>query len=264
MKLNCDLGELPYSANAQDTSLNTQHREPHPDQQIMPLIDMANIACGGHAGDKDSMSGAVQLAKAHQVMIGAHPSYPDKENFGRISMALSKQQLQHSLNQQIHALLHQCEQHQTELCYVKPHGALYNDMMQDLRLFADICETVALFNQQHGCQLTLMLQALVDNQLHQAIATEHNIEVIYEAFADRAYNPDGSLVSRKENGAVLHERQHIKRRVQQLIIHQEIQTHDAQIIKIKADSLCVHGDNPQAIAIVKSLRRLINDLHEQQ
>ncbi|MEW6999665.1 5-oxoprolinase subunit PxpA [Colwelliaceae bacterium BS250] len=246
MKLNCDLGEYAL------TDANC------PDALVMPFIDMANIACGYHAGCEKTMHNTVVLAVKHNVQIGAHPSYDDKENFGRVSQSLNDGQIMALMATQLKALSLICAQHDTSLSYVKPHGALYNDMMQSEQIFRAICKSIAAFSSN----LPLMIQA-VNNQLEfQNIADEYNLSLIFEAFADRNYQVNGLLVPRSEPNAVLHDVDDIIRRCKQLIIHQELQAINGKVININANSLCVHGDNTDALAMVKALRAVLNDLHE--
>ena len=246
MKLNCDLGEYALTD------------ENCPDALVMPFIDMANIACGYHAGCEQTMHNTVALAVKHNVQIGAHPSYDDKENFGRVSQSLNDGQIMTLMAAQLNALSLICLQHNATLRYVKPHGALYNDMMQCEQIFRAICKSIT----EVSSNLPLMIQA-VNNQLDfQNIADEYNVSLIFEAFADRNYQVNGLLVPRSEPNAVLHDVDDIIRRCKQLIIHQELQAVDGRVINVKANSLCVHGDNTDALAMVKALRAVLNDLHE--
>ena len=167
MKLNCDLGELQHDNDA----------------QIMPYIDQANIACGFHASDPLTMQKTVQLAVKYNVSIGAHPSYPDKENFGRISMPFEAAELLAIIHYQVGALASICHSEKTQLRYVKPHGALYNDMMADINIFITVCQAISLIQPS----LPLMMQALPETKEYQKIAQNWQIKLIFEAFADRAY-----------------------------------------------------------------------------
>ena len=147
MKLNCDLGEFKNNNDA----------------DIMPLIDMANIACGFHGSDPVTIKNTIKLAHQHQVIIGAHPSYPDVENFGRQSMQLTQDELIANVQYQIGALQALCVAENTQVHYVKPHGALYNDMMKDLNLFNGICIAIAQLVQPSHQPLPLMMQALTNS-----------------------------------------------------------------------------------------------------
>lgn len=242
MKLNCDLGEFKNNNDA----------------DIMPYIDMANIACGFHGSDALTIKKTVQLAVEHQVIIGAHPSYPDVENFGRQSMTLSSDELIAVIQYQVGALQALCHAENTLVTYVKPHGALYNDMMKNLAIFKDICRAIAQLNQRSSQPLALMIQALKDTQPFEQIAKAQNITLYFEAFADRAYQDNGLLVPRSEAGAVLSSNTAVVERCQKLINKQPLLSINNQPLEFQLDALCVHGDTPNALAMLKALRATIN------
>jgi UPF0271 protein len=238
VKLNCDLGELQHSNDA----------------EIMPYIDQANIACGFHASDPFTMLHTVRLAVKHNVTIGAHPSYPDKKHFGRRSMKFPKEQLIAILHYQIGALMTICQAENTSLCYVKPHGALYNDMMLDSDIFNTVCQAMASLK----APLPLMIQALPNNTLFSNIAKQWQITLISEAFADRAYQRSGLLVPRSQKNAVLDTLEPLLKQARMLVENQTLITIDGHQIDIKANSLCVHGDTPAAITLIKALRHQLD------
>ncbi|WP_241242438.1 5-oxoprolinase subunit PxpA [Thalassotalea sp. G2M2-11] len=241
IKLNCDLGELTGEQNN--------------DALIMPYIDQANIACGFHASDPFTIYQTIALAKQHQVTIGAHPSYPDRANFGRTSMQLPEQELIAILHYQIGALKAMCQAQNTCLAYVKPHGALYNDMMANQQIFHTICHAIALLDNN----LPLMIQAHPDNPEHTKIAQQYGVSLWLEAFADRAYQDNGLLTPRSIEGAVLSEPQQVLEQIKCLVNQQTIMSINQQVITIKADSICVHGDNLSAITLVKTIREWFNE-----
>lgn len=247
LTLNCDLGELVGEANN--------------DALIMPMIDQANIACGAHAGDHQSMKDTVQLAIQHKVAIGAHPSYPDRENFGRQSMCIKKEALRTSLTAQINALNAVCVEQKTELSYVKPHGALYNDMMKDLAIFDTVCQVVATVNHRLNNKLSLMVQALPDTLQYKQIADKYKLSLLFEAFADRAYQTNGLLVPRSQEGAVLHHQAAVITQITHLLEHEKLTSIDGGALSLHVDSLCVHGDNEAALSLVRALRKLIKKLN---
>lgn len=242
MKLNCDLGEFKENNDA----------------EIMPYIDMANIACGFHGSDALTIKKTVQLAIEHQVIIGAHPSYPDIENFGRQSMILPSDELIAVIQYQVGALQALCHAENTLVTYVKPHGALYNDMMKNLALFKDICRAIAQLNQRSSQPLALMIQALKNTQPFEQIAKAQNITLYFEAFADRAYQDNGLLVPRSEAGAVLSSNTAVVERCQKLINKQPLLSINNQPLEFQLDALCVHGDTPNALAMLKALYATIN------
>jgi UPF0271 protein len=240
IKLNCDLGE---SFGAWQMGL---------DAQVMPLIDQANVACGFHAGDPTVLVKTLTLAKQYQVQIGAHPSYDDKQGFGRRSVKMQPDELKHLLWYQIAAVDGVAKSLGLELSYVKPHGALYNDMMASPALLETVMQAVAGYHKP----LKLMLLATASATEHRQLAKSYQLELLFEAFADRCYQNDGSLTPRSQAGSVL-DHQAALAQVQQLLQSGTIQSDTGQNVAINADTLCVHGDNPQAVALVQSIRQLL-------
>ncbi len=240
MKLNCDLGESfgQYTLGC--------------DEQAMAVIDMANIACGFHAGDPNVMAHTLSLAKQHNVEIGAHPSYPDRQGFGRRSMQLSNTELTNLLHYQIATLEGMAKVQGLSLSYVKPHGALYNDMMANSELLTTIAQAIA----SYPSELKLMVLGRVNNSQAIQIAQKAGIELLFEVFADRQYNPDGSLVSRNLAGAV-HDETKLLEQVSELKQFGTITTRDGSKLTLQCDSLCVHGDNPSAVAQIAKIKQII-------
>ena len=219
------------------------------DAQLMPYIDQASIACGGHAGSMASMRRTVAMAKAQQVMVGAHPSYPDRENFGRRSLHLTDAQIIDLLNHQVSRLHEVTSTLGVPLVYVKPHGALYNDMVNNDSVRKAVMQAVASMSPK----LTLMMQATPDQQLHKAEAAALGLAVWFEAFADRRYEPSGLLRSRQSTNAVLDHSDMLKQ-AQQISREAMVECSNGSAISIQADTLCVHGDNPAALSAIKALR----------
>ena len=240
MKLNCDLGE---SYGSWQMGL---------DAEVMPHIDMANIACGFHAGDADVMARTLALAKQHGVVIGAHPSYPDLQGFGRRSMALSHSEIVNCMRYQIAALDGMALSAGVTLSYVKPHGALYNDMMAKPAVFAAVLDAVAGFYKP----LKLMILATARQQEFAALAKAQGVSLLFEAFADRRYTDEGTLTPRSQAGAVLHADDMLAQ-VRQLVTQGTVTTASGQLLALQADTLCVHGDNQAAIAQVQQIRALL-------
>lgn len=241
IKLNCDLGE---SFGAWSMGM---------DAQVMPLIDQANIACGFHAGDPTVLVNTLTLAKHHQVEVGAHPSYDDKQGFGRRSVKMNADELKHLLWYQIAAVDGVAKSLGLELSYVKPHGALYNDMMASPALLETVMRSVANYHKP----LKLMLLATGSATEHRLLAQRYQLELLFEAFADRRYKTDGSLTPRSQAGSVL-DHQSALAQVQQLLQNGTVQSDTGDSVVIQADTLCVHGDNPQAVALVQSIRQLLS------
>ncbi|WGV98211.1 5-oxoprolinase subunit PxpA [Vibrio sp. YMD68] len=238
--LNCDMGESfgEWKMGA--------------DEQVMPHINMANIACGFHASDPSIMSHTIELALQHQVSIGAHPSYPDLQGFGRRSIPFEPQQLTDLLIYQIGALKALCESKNTSLDYVKPHGALYNDMQTNITIFEAVVDAVSCFH------IPLMTLASPHNQPKLDIADRYDVPLLFEAFIDRTYLANGLLAPRNLSGAVLSHQEDILNQLKQILNYQKVTTLDGFVIPIDADTLCVHGDNPDSIELIKEIAQLIS------
>ncbi len=241
MLLNCDLGE---SFGSWTMGL---------DAEVMPHIDQANVACGFHGGDPVTMQKTLALAAEHQVNVGAHPAYPDLVGFGRRSMNLSDQEIKASLHFQVSALEGMARIQQLPLHYVKPHGALYNDMMAKAEVRAAIMDAIAAY----PSPVSLMLQATPDAPLHQEEASNYGISLLFEAFADRCYDDDGKLLSRSKPGAV-HSREKMLAQVEQLCADGTITTVGGETLKLQVDTLCVHGDNPEGVQAIREIRALVD------
>jgi len=239
--LNCDLGEASDGDQLEVEA------------QVMPCIDQANIACGMHAGDPLVIKNTLALAKQHNVSLGAHPSYPDRENFGRSSMQLPASELIACLQYQIAALAGMAQDIGLSIDYVKPHGALYNDMMVNGHLRSAVMTAIA----ESQATSTLMLQATPEAETHSCEAQAFGLQLYFEVFADRAYQQNGALVPRSSEGAILN-RQQMLDQVQQLAQHGSVTTDSGQTLPLRADSICVHGDNPQAVAEISEIRRILS------
>lgn len=242
--LNCDMGE---SFGSWAMGL---------DAEVMPFIDCANIACGFHAGDPGIMRKTVALALKHDVQIGAHPAYQDLAGFGRRSMAYTAAELQDLLHYQLGALDGICRAQGTRIGYVKPHGAMYNDMMASPEQLRAVVHAVATYD----ARLPLMLMATRDNREAQALGDEYGVTLWFEAFADRAYDNAGRLVSRQLPGAVHHDADTIVRQALTLAAGQSLIASDGSALYLHANTLCVHGDNASSVAAVQRIRNALNEL----
>lgn len=232
--LNCDMGES-FGAWRIDVS-----------SALLERISSANIACGFHAGDPMGMEEAVLSCREHGVAVGAHPGFPDLVGFGRREMRVSALEVRTDLLYQVGALAAFCTSAGVELQHVKPHGALYNVVSNDPRLAQGLVEGMLNLRPRP------ILLALSGSRLAR-MAKEAGLRVGQEAFADRAYNQDGTLVSRSVPGAVIHDPLVIARRAVRMIRDGEVETLDAGVISVRADSICVHGDTPGATEIVLRL-----------
>ncbi|MDK2762957.1 MAG: 5-oxoprolinase subunit PxpA [Alteromonas macleodii] len=245
MKLNCDLGE---SFGAWSMSVEAA---------IMAEIDQANIACGFHAGDPLVMKQAIRLAKQHDVDIGAHPAYPDLQGFGRRSMAIAADELSAMIQYQVSALSGMAKACGANVSYVKPHGALYNDMMKDTAVMRTVMQSIAEINMQSlDSPLALMVQATSQNAALKDAAQEWGLPLYFEAFSDRRYTDEGLLQSRLIEGAVLSESDALLQ-AKQLISSGTVTTASGATLAIEADSLCVHGDTKGAVNIAKKIRTFL-------
>jgi len=240
MKLNCDLGE---SFGSWKMGL---------DEQVMPYLDQANIACGFHAGDPVWMTKTLELAAANGVEVGAHPGYPDLVGFGRRSMNCSHDEIVGLMQYQMAALDGMAQSQGLQMTYVKPHGALYNDMMSKASVRASIMQAVARFYKP----VRLVLQATPESAQHREEAKSAGIEVSFEAFADRCYDDDGRLLSRAKQGAV-HNREKMLAQVQQLVSQGNVTSVSGNTLNLDADTLCVHGDNEEGVRAIAAIRELI-------
>ena len=220
--------------------------------QLMPLISSCNIACGGHAGDDDTMIKVIELAKDHGVKIGAHPSFPDKENFGRVAMEMPYTALFKSLEDQVCRLIRHLDEAHVSLHHIKPHGALYNLAAKNRDLATVIVELIKSF--AFPVYLYVPYKSVIAE-----LAIKNNIPIIYEAFADRNYNDDLSLVSRNESNALIHDSEDLFNHVFGMVKHKRVKTILGKQIPIQAHTFCVHGDNPEAVKLLKSLRRRLED-----
>ncbi len=226
------------------------------DAEVIPWLDQANIACGFHASDPLTMQKTVILALEHQVSIGAHPAYPDLIGFGRRSLKVSKDELRALIHYQVGALQAITRAEGGQVDYVKPHGALYNDMMSDPVLLQGVMQAIAALNQTNQTPLSLMLLSRADNTAAQALAEQCQLPLIFEAFADRAYTHEGLLMPRSEPGAVHQDRELILAQAISLAKQQCVTTPSGPLT-LKADSLCVHGDNEQSIATVTAIHQAL-------
>ena len=240
LMLNADLGETVDSGLV------------GADEAVMPYIHQASIACGYHAGDHLMIQRTLNLAAKYSVMVGAHPGYPDREGFGRRSMTCSNDELVALMHYQISALDGMSRSQNLSLSYVKPHGALYNDMMVDDQLRRAVMLSVAGFYRP----IHLVMQATPEAELHRREAEALGVMLWFEAFADRRYDSNGMLVPRSEPGAV-HDRQTTLAQVKQLKRYGSVTTEDGDSLFIKADTLCIHGDNPESVAVIREIRALL-------
>lgn len=237
MDINCDLGEGMSN-----------------DREIMAYIDSCNIACGGHAGDVSSMIRSLQSAKEHGVKAGAHPSFEDSINFGRKEMSLPNEVLKQQLIRQIDLLIQLAKKEGMKLHHVKAHGALYNMASRSKEIAGVIIEAVQYFKQD------LCVYVPFDSEMEKK-ARENGVPFMVEVFADRNYDDDFNLISRVEPKAVIGAAEEVKRRVEIMIREGILISLHGKKRKINFDTLCVHGDHPNALEIVRELSDLNRQLN---
>ncbi len=258
MKLNCDLGEGLDEIDA----------------ALMPHIDMASIACGGHTGDQTSMAKAVELALSHQVKIGAHPSYTDRTNFGRKSPdleSLDTSTLFDSLCHQVAQLQKIAERTSAKLNYIKPHGALYNDAWHNTKIQGVLYQLA----QQFSLPLVLQAPVAIVGKSHAsprpassspAATDTPKVSIINEAFADRAYTDTGSLVSRKFKHAIHSDIEKSITQALNIQMRNGLYSENRIWLQLTAETLCIHSDSPNAVASTIAIKRALDknsDAHSQ-
>lgn len=214
------------------------------DALIMPFISSANIACGFHAGNAVIMQQTIELALKYNISIGAHPSFPDKENFGRTNMHFSPEDVYSMVKEQIETLAEIAAKNNCKLHHVKPHGALYNMAAKDEELSAAICKAIKEID------ALLIVYALSGSKMID-VATAMGLQTRNEVFADRTYQPDGSLTPRSISNALLQTEEAVTKQVLQILLEKSVTTADGKIIPLKADTICIHGDGEHAIEFVK-------------
>ncbi|MBR0135142.1 MAG: LamB/YcsF family protein [Clostridia bacterium] len=238
--LNADLGESfgAYSYGA--------------DEELIPLVSSANIACGWHGGDPSVMRRAASLAVKYGTTVGAHPGYPDLAGFGRRAMALSPKEVTDALLYQIGALDGICRAEGTRVSYVKPHGALYNSASKDEKLAKAIVEAVKLYDP------SLVLLCPEGSETASA-AKAAGLQIAREFFADRAYLSDGGLVPRSMVNAVITDESAVCERVLKAVMEKTVLSVDCKPLKLDFDSVCLHGDNPKAVQLANRIRSALTE-----
>ena len=222
------------------------------EEEIWPLISSANVACGGHVGDAESMAHASRRARELSVRLGAHPSYPDRANFGRKSMSMSPAALRTSLAEQIAALQEVADREGVVLRHVKPHGALYNDAHHDRNLAGVIVDALR--------QVDRALAIVVPDASQMASAARTaGTPVVREAFADRRYNADGSLVSRKEAGSLLTVDEAADQ-AEMLVRERAVVARDGSRVSVAFDTICIHADMENAVERLRAIRKRLGGI----
>jgi len=225
------------------------------DEAVIAHISSANIACGWHAGDPVVMDRTVRMAKAHGVSPGAHPGYPDMMGFGRREMRLGRDELRTCLIYQIGALQAFCHAHGLKLNHVKPHGSLYLAAVVDEDIARSIAEAIIAVDRN----LYYLTLAGKKGEIMAAIGEEMGLKIIYEAFPDRAYTSEGALVPRSQPGAVIQEPAEVARRALMMAKEGIVEAVDGRRIPLNVQTLCVHGDTPGAVELVRWINTVLKD-----
>ncbi|MEA3358102.1 MAG: 5-oxoprolinase subunit PxpA [Thermodesulfobacteriota bacterium] len=225
------------------------------DEEVIPLITSANIACGFHAGDPHIMRQTIALANSSGTAIGVHPGLPDLMGFGRRYMDATIEEIKDYFTYQMGSLSAFAVSQGTRLQHVKAHGALYNMAVKDVRIWESMAEVISMIDKK----LILVVLSGVNIQELKDMGKKYGIKVAFEFFADREYNLDGSLVSRKEPGAVIKDHQKAAERVIKMITEGKILTKDGAEIQLSGDTICVHGDNPAAVNLIKQIRTTLSE-----
>jgi UPF0271 protein len=235
--INCDMGE----------STHLHAYDPEADMALLSHVSSVNLACGFHAGDAHTMHRLVKAALEKNIFIGAHPGFPDRDHFGRKEMYLSPEQVYDLVLYQLGALDAFLKVHGSRMHHIKPHGALYNMAVVDASLSDAICRAASDFDN------SLVLYAPSFSELASA-AGRYGLHVACEVFADRTYQENGSLVPRSSINAFVHDRQAAIEQVLQMVKLGTVRTVSGKTITIKADTICIHGDGPQALEFASAIR----------
>ena len=238
--LNCDMGELP-EAIADGTQ-----------EVLLRSITSANVACGGHAGDERTMRTTIEQAMRAGVAVGAHPGYPDRENFGRLELKMSAEAVANSVYEQVRALAEVAAKCGIKLVHVKPHGALYNQAVKNRELAEAIAKGVAKYSKD------LVLMGLAESLMLE-VFRKAGFAVAAEAFADRRYEPDGTLRSRKFENALIRDPAEAAKQALSIAQCGIVTAHDGTEVKLSAQTICIHGDTPGAPEIAATVARMLRE-----
>ena len=236
ININCDLGE------------KSKHHSNKHDPELLKIVNSANVACGFHAGDEDTMDQVVQISKDNGVSIGAHPSFNDPENFGRKRINLSSLEIKKLIIAQYEILQNIASKHNENVSHIKPHGALNNMACEDIELATTLAKTIK--------DISKDLIYLVPTGSKMEIAAKTlNMKIACEIFADRNYEDDGNLVSRKKSHALITDPELARNHVLNMVKNQAINCHSGKQIPCEIDSVCIHGDNKSSLATAKSIKK---------
>jgi len=239
ININCDLGE------------KSKHHSNKHDPDLLNIVNSANVACGYHAGDDQSMNQVIEISKKNGVSIGAHPSFNDLENFGRKRMNLSSSEIRKLIIDQYAILQNIAFKHGENVTHVKPHGALNNMACEDIDLATTIAKTINEISKD------LIYLVPTGSKMEEA-AKKLDMKIACEIFADRNYEDDGNLVSRKKPNALITDPGIAKKQVLKMVKNQALNCFSGKQIPCKIDSVCIHGDNESSLAIAKLIKEILN------
>ena len=235
ININCDLGE------------KSKHHSNHNDPKLLDIVNSANVACGYHAGDDQSMNQVVKISKKNQVSIGAHPSFNDPENFGRKRMDLPPSEIRKLIIDQYAILPNIASNHGENVTHIKPHGALNNMACEDIELATIVATAVYEIDKN-------LIYLVPTGSKMELAAKKLNMNIACEIFADRNYEDDGNLVSRSKSHALITDPEEAKKHVLSMVKNQAINCHSGKQIPCEIDSVCIHGDNESSLATAKSIK----------
>jgi UPF0271 protein len=236
ININCDLGE------------KSKHHSNKYDPDLLEIVNSANVACGYHAGDKETMSQVVKISKKNGVSIGAHPSFNDPENFGRERMNLSSTEVEKLIIDQYEILQNIASNYGESVSHIKPHGALNNMACEDIDLATTLAKTIKEISKD------LIYLVPTGSKMEEA-AKKLDMKIACEIFADRNYEDDGNLVSRKKSHALITDPEEAKKHVLKMVKTQSLNCHSGKQIPCEIDSVCIHGDNLSSLATAKSIKK---------
>ena len=235
ININCDLGE------------KSKHHSNKYDPDLLEIVNSANVACGYHAGDEETMNQVIQISKKNGVSIGAHPSFNDPENFGRERMNLSSSEIKKLITDQYEILQKIALKHSENVTHIKPHGALNNMACEDIELATVLAQTIKDIDKE-------LIYLVPTGSKMQEAAKKLNMKFACEIFADRNYEDDGNLVSRKKPHALITDPEQAKKHVLKMVQTQSLNCHSGKQIPCEIDSVCIHGDNLSSLATAKSIK----------
>ena len=235
ININCDLGE------------KSKHHSNKHDPELLKIVNSANVACGFHAGDEDTMDQVVQISKDNGVSIGAHPSFNDPENFGRKRINLSSLEIKKLIIDQYEILQNIASRHNENVSHIKPHGALNNMACEDIELATTLAKTIKDINKD-------LIYLVPTGSKMEVAAKTLNMKIACEIFADRNYEDDGNLVSRKKSHALITDPELARNHVLNMVKNQAINCHSGKQIPCEIDSVCIHGDNASSLATANSIK----------